>query len=150
MITESEIGELRLKILPAGGEQVIEMLHRHRERVTTTSVTLENVPLIILARHGMIGRLPVEGSLQKLSQAAAIVEALRRFFESGETLYLYVNLPDLAIPSFVDEVISEVAARMAERERLRGEVDRALEVGDRALFQKLSAEWRRLDVRDRE
>lgn len=146
MITESEIAELRLKILPPGGEQVTELLGRFRERVTLTSVTLENVPLVILARHGMIARLPKGGDLEKLSQASAIVEALSRFFQGNDTLYLYINLPDLPIPSFVDALISEIALHVERKDTLRQAIDDALTRGDRREFARLAEEFRMLQT----
>ncbi len=141
---ESEIAELQLRILPTGGERVVQLLQQHRERVTTTSMTLENVPLVIIARHGMIARLPLDGAIQKLSQTAAILEGLQRFFKSQESLYLYVNLPDLPVPSFVDDVIAEVARRVSRREQLRELIDRAIDGRDRAAFANLAKEWRAL------
>lgn len=144
VIMESEIAELQLRILPVGGERVVQLLNQHRERVTTTSMTLENVPLVIIARHGMIARLPFDGVIQKLSQTGAILEGLQRFFKSQEILYLYVNLPDLPIPSFVDDVIAEVARRVSRREQLREMIDRAIDNGDRTAFLDLTKEWRAL------
>ncbi len=142
VIMESEIAELQLRILPSGGERVVQLLNQYRERVTTTSVTLENVPLLIIARHGMIARLPVDGAAQKLSQTAAILEGLQRFFKSQETLYLYVNLPELPIPPFVGDVIAEVAQRVNHKEELRKQIDRAIDSGDRAAFLELAKKWR--------
>ena len=142
VIMESEIAELQLRILPAGGERVVQLLNQYRERVTITSVTLENVPLLIIARHGMIARLPVDGAAQKLSQTAAILEGLLRFFKGQETLYLYVNLPELPIPPFVGDVIAEVAQRVNHKEELRKQIDRAIDSGDRAAFLELAKKWR--------
>jgi hypothetical protein len=145
VITESDLTELRMKILPPGGEQVVSLLNRYRDRVTVTSVTLENVPLVILGRHGMIARLPVDGGMQKLSEPAAMIKGLQAFLAGSSGLYLYANLPDLCVPPFVDDLIDEVARRAALRTKLGEQIDAALDARDAALFATLVNRLRQLD-----
>ncbi len=145
MITEAEVNDLRIKALPPGGTRVVEIINRHRDRVAVTSVALENVPLVIVARHGMIARLPVNGTMQKLSQGAEIAEALSRFFSGHEMLYLYVNLPAIPVPEYVKALILEVSEKMRLRDSICEKIDDALIRGDRAAFRYYTDELRRMN-----
>lgn len=140
MLTQHAIDELRLKILPNGGERIIKLLALHTKQVVLSTIAMEGVPLIILARHGILARLPFEGTLQKLSAEAAITEALHRFFTGSDTLYLYVNLPDLPVPDCVADVMDEAAQNVQVYYELRQRINDALDAGDKERFMRLTAE----------
>ncbi|OPG16246.1 hypothetical protein B2M26_08015 [Ferroacidibacillus organovorans] len=139
MLTQNEVDGLRLKLLPSGADRVMDLVHMHRDQTTLTHVALENVPLLILARQGMIARLQIQGTSVKLSQPHEILKALQQFFTTPETLYIYTNLPPMPIPIYVNELIDEVADRVTSMETLRAAIDDALDQGDRQRFYQLSA-----------
>ncbi|QSO53897.1 IDEAL domain-containing protein [Alicyclobacillus curvatus] len=134
MIAKEELLLLKTKILPQGGDIVLDYLTSRNQQVELTHIVLENVPLLIIGRHGMIARIPVNGSVQKVSKADEILQQLRSFFNHQETLYLFVNLPDIPVPSEVTELLKEVQARDARKEALRKEIDEALLTRDKDAF----------------
>ncbi|MDQ0191232.1 IDEAL domain-containing protein [Alicyclobacillus cycloheptanicus] len=148
MIAKEDILSLKAKILPAGADQILDYLVARHQQVELTHIVLENVPLLIIGRHGMIARIPVNGVLQKVSQPAGILELLHAFFQKQETLYLFINLPDIPVPSEVTQVLQEVQARALRKEELRRLIDRALDERDEALFYQASEEWRKLTSSD--
>lgn len=137
MMTKDDILILKTKLLPAGAEAVIDFLAARNGQLEATNIVLENVPLLIIGRHGMIARLPINGRIKKVSQAEEILPALQLFFANASTtdkLYVFVNLPDLPIPPEVQQVLSEVEARALRRERIRMQIDHALDQRDRTAF----------------
>lgn len=149
MIAKEEILSLKAKILPAGADQVLDFLVSRHHQVELTHIVLENVPLLIIGRHGMIARVPLNGVLQKVSQPSGILDILQTFFQKQETLYLFINLPELPVPAEVKQVLQEVQARAARKQELREVIDRALDERDSALFYEASNEWRKLTRLDR-
>lgn len=148
MIAKEDILSLKAKILPAGADQVLDFLAGRHKQVELTHIVLENVPLLIIGRHGMIARIPINGVLQKVSQPAGILELLQTFFQKKDTLYLFINLPELPVPAEVTQVLQEVQARAARKEELHKLIDRALDNRDSALFYEASDEWRKLHLTD--
>lgn len=144
MIAKEELMLLKTKILPTGADTVLDFLALRHQQVEFTNIVLENVPLLIIGRHGMIARLPVGGSVQKVSKSVDILDQLRSFFNHKESLYLFVNLPDLPVPNEVTELLEEVGQRHARKERLRVQIDEALERRDREAFIQASNELNRL------
>ena len=145
MLTKAQIQELRMKILPTGGGSIIDILNQHREFVTVTSIALENVPMVIIAKHGILARLPIHGSIQKYSNAKEIVDALKIFFEKKEMLYLYINLPAFHVPSYVDEMLFEVTKRDDQKQQLIKMIDEALQRKDQDTFKALSLQLQALE-----
>lgn len=139
MIAKEEILVLKTKILPPGADLVLDFLAARHHHVEISQIVLENVPLVIIGRHGMIARIPVHGSVQKVSQAAEILDLLQSFFQRNEVLYLFINLPDLPLPLEVTQVLQEVQARAQRMEELRMTIDRALDDRDRDQFMQASA-----------
>ncbi|PWI57731.1 IDEAL domain-containing protein [Sulfoacidibacillus thermotolerans] len=148
MITQTELDELRIKLLPPGAERVLELLAAHRERVEAITVVMDKVPLLIIGRHGMIARLPMDGVLQKVSQTKDVVTMLERFFEGENVLYLFVNLPALQIPLFISQMLQETAQKYQHMLTLRTCIDEALDRGDRNAFLHYTAELRDLEKED--
>ncbi|WDL97468.1 IDEAL domain-containing protein [Alicyclobacillus sp. ALC3] len=148
MIAKEDILSLKAKILPSGADQILDFLAGRHHQVELTHIVLENVPLLIIGRHGMIARIPVGGVLQKVSQPAGILELLQTFFQKQETLYLFINLPELPVPAEVTRVLQEVQSRAQRKEELRKLIDRALDERDSALFYEASNEWRKLNLSD--
>lgn len=144
MIAKEELLFLKTKILPTGADSVVDFLATRHEQVEFTNIVLENVPLLIIGRHGMIARLPVGGAVQKVSKPAEILAYLRNFFLNQDVLYLFVNLPDLPVPSEVTDLLDEVQRRHEEKEHLRKRVDEALESRDKDAFMQASHELNRL------
>lgn len=144
MIAKEELLWLKTKILPSGAEIILDFLASRYQLVESTHIVLENVPLLIIGRHGMIARLPVGGSVQKVSKTVDILDQLRSFFQQQETLYLFVNLPDLPVPTEVMKVLEEVEQRHDEKESLHKRIDEALERRDRDAFLKASNELKLL------
>lgn len=144
MIAKEELLLLKTKILPTGADTVLDFLAARHQQVEFTNIVLENVPLLIIGRHGMIARLPIGGSVQKVSKSSAILEQLRSFFNRQESLYLFVNLPDLPVPNEVTELLEEVGQRHARKEHLRARIDETLEQRDREAFIQASNELNRL------
>lgn len=148
MIAKEDILSLKAKILPAGADQILDFLAGRHKQVELTHIVLENVPLLIIGRHGMIARIPINGVLQKVSQPAGILELMQTFFEKKDTLYLFINLPELPVPAEVKQVLQEVQARAARKEELHQMIDQALDNRDSALFYEASNEWRKLHLTD--
>ncbi|GMA49199.1 hypothetical protein GCM10025857_05560 [Alicyclobacillus contaminans] len=144
MIAKQELLFLKTKILPAGAEAVLDFLASRHHQVEMTNIVLENVPLLIIGRHGMIARIPTNGGVQKVSQPEEILEHLRNFFQKQETLYLFTNLPELPVPTEVTQLLEEVQQRHARKQELRQTIDRALEQRDKALFMAASNELKQL------
>lgn len=142
MIAKEQLEELRLKILPPGSEKIVALLIAHADQIALAKVAMEGVPLIILARHGVLARLPVKGVMSKLSSPEAIITPLGHFFQGRETLYLYTNLPALTVPPCVQEVLDEAARMQESREELKQRINAALDAMDREAFMRLSAELR--------
>ncbi|QSO49446.1 IDEAL domain-containing protein [Alicyclobacillus mengziensis] len=134
MIAKEELLLLKTKILPQGADTVLDFLASRNQQVERTHIVLENVPLLIIGRHGMIARIPVSGSVHKVSKPDEILHQLRSFFSRQETLYLFVNLPDLPVPTEVTELLKEVQDRDAQKEALRQEIDNALSIRDKDAF----------------
>ncbi|MCL6453102.1 MAG: IDEAL domain-containing protein [Alicyclobacillus sp.] len=144
MIAREELMLLKTKILPPGADTVLDFLALRHQQVEFTNIVLENVPLLIIGRHGMIARLPVGGSVQKVSKPADILEQLRSFFNHQETLYLFVNLPDLPVPNEVTELLEEIDRRHMRKQHLRDQIDEALERRDKEAFLRATNELKRL------
>ncbi|MCF8564506.1 IDEAL domain-containing protein [Alicyclobacillus tolerans] len=144
MIAKEEILLLKTKILPAGADVILDFLASRHDQVELTHIVLENVPLLIIGRHGMIARVPVNGTLKKVSQLQEIMDLLNGFFQKQEKLYLFVNLPDLPLPQEVTRVLEEVQERAARKDQLRRIIDQALETGDRETFYEASGELKRM------
>ena len=145
MLTQAQIQELRMKILPPGGNSIVDILNQFREQVTVTTIALENVPLVIIAKHGIIARIPVNGAARKLSQPEEIVQALKSFFSTREMLYLYINLPVFVVPSYVDELLFELTQRDDRRQQLHKEIDEALDQQNKEAFITLTKSLRELE-----
>lgn len=148
MIAKEEILSLKAKILPTGADQILDFLASRHNQVEMTHIVLENVPLLIIGRHGMIARIPVNGVLQKVSQPAGILELLQNFFQKQEKLYLFINLPELPVPSEVVRLLEEVQTKAARKDELQRLIDRALDERNLEQFYKLSEEWQSLNTRD--
>ncbi|OFW75422.1 MAG: hypothetical protein A2201_06175 [Alicyclobacillus sp. RIFOXYA1_FULL_53_8] len=144
MIAKEEILLLKTKILPAGAEMVLDFLASRHNQVEVTNIVLENVPLLIIGRHGMIARIPVNGTMKKVSQLQEIVDLLQSFFQRNDQLYMFVNLPDLPLPQEVSEVLEEIQVRVARKDELWKVIDDALATGNKELFYRASAELNHL------
>ena len=144
MIAKEELLLLKTKILPQGADSILDFLAARHQQVELTHIVLENVPLLIIGRHGMIARIPAAGSVQKVSKPDEILSQLRSFFNRQDVLYLFVNLPDLPVPSEVTELLREVQKRDNEKERLRQQIDEALSARDKELFIRATNELNRL------
>lgn len=144
MIAKEELLSLKTKILPAGADTILDFLASRNNQVELTQIVLENVPLLIMGRHGMIARIPHGGTVQKVSQPSEIQEQLRTFFQRHDTLYLFINLPDLPVPSEVKQVLEEVQNRHLRREELQRLIDEALEKRDRETFYEATAALKQL------
>ncbi|KPV45298.1 IDEAL domain-containing protein [Alicyclobacillus ferrooxydans] len=144
MIAKEELLLLKTKILPQGADSILDFLAARHQQVELTHIVLENVPLLIIGRHGMIARIPAAGSVQKVSKPDEILSRLRSFFNRQDVLYLFVNLPDLPVPSEVTELLREVQKRDNEKERLRQQIDEALSARDKELFIRATNELNRL------
>ncbi len=107
-------------------------------------IVLENVPLPIIGRHGMIARISNAQGVQKASQPKEITALISKFLQKNDTLYLFINLPDLPIPNEVTAVLEEVLARAKRKDELKQIIDEALDRGDYALFQEATGELNRL------
>lgn len=149
MIAKEEILMLKTKILPAGADVVLDFLASRHSQVELTHIVLENVPLLIIGRHGMIARIPLNGGVKKVSQLQEIVELLQTFFQRNEKLYMFVNLPDLPLPEEVTQLLDEIQARVAKKDALWKVIDEALETGNRDLFYRASNELKQLNSREK-
>lgn len=138
MCADEDIETLRLRLLPAGGDALVALLSQHRDNVLLTRIALEGVPLIIIARQGILARLPVSGAMKKISQPEPLLEAASHFLAGGNKVYLYVNLPEIPLPASVREAIHSAAAQMEEREILRQRINDALDCGDKPGFMRLT------------
>jgi hypothetical protein len=145
-ITKEELLQLKTKILPQGAEMIVDLLASRHTQVEITHIVLENVPLLIIGRHGMIARLYSNGVVQKVSQPAEVYEKLQAFFQKQEKLYLFINLPDLRFPSEVTELIREVESRAQRKEELKRIIDEALDRRDMKKFYEATEELRRLNA----
>lgn len=137
MMTKDELLTLKTKLLPTGADSVIDFLAVRHAQLEATNIVLENVPLLIIGRHGMIARIPINGRIKKVSQSDDVVKALQTFFNnchSSDKLYLFVNLPDLPIPPEVKELLSEVEERTKLRETVKRKIDQALDNRDKVAF----------------
>lgn len=144
MVAKEDLLLLKTKILPAGAETVLDYLASRHQQVELTQIVLENVPLVIIGRHGMIARVPVNGVVHKVSQAQEIVDLLQSFFQRQEKLYLFVNLPDIPLPKEVKDLLQEVQSKAAQKEMLLAEIDAALDRRDKQAFLRATSEWKRL------
>ncbi|WP_067931616.1 IDEAL domain-containing protein [Alicyclobacillus kakegawensis] len=144
MIAKEDILHLKTKILPAGAEMILDFLSSYLQQVELTSIVLENVPLLIIGRHGMIARIPNGGGIQKASQPKDIMALLQSYMPKNEKLYLFVNLPDLPLPAEVADVIREVEARAARKYELKQIIDEALDQRDKQRFFEAVREWQEL------
>jgi hypothetical protein len=149
VVAKEEILLLKTKILPAGADAIIDFLAARHHQIEMTHIVLENVPLLIIGRHGMIARIPVGGSIQKASQPQEILELLQAFFQKQDTLYLFVNLPDLHMPQEVVQVLEEVQRRAARKEELWQIIDQALDRRDKETFLRATDELRELMALDK-
>ncbi|MCL6515348.1 IDEAL domain-containing protein [Alicyclobacillus sp.] len=140
MVAREELLLLKTKILPAGADAIVDFLASRHQQIEMTHIVLENVPLLIIGRHGMIARIPSGGTMLKISQPNEILEQLRQYMNKQETLYLFINLPDLPLPREVTQVLEEVIQRDARKVELRRTIDEALEKRDRELFYRASQE----------
>ncbi|MDI3327502.1 MAG: IDEAL domain-containing protein [Alicyclobacillaceae bacterium] len=145
-MAKEQLLALKNRILPAGAGPIIELLSTHHQQLEMTSILLEHVPLLIIGRHGMIARLPLDGRVIKLSQPQEIAEALQRFFETDQTLYVFVNLPEIQFPESVVSVIREVEEKVRKRDELLQQIDEALERRDREAFMHLTRALADLDA----
>lgn len=136
--TDEDIATLQLRLLPPGGDALVALLRRHRDSILLTAIALEGVPLIIIARQGILARLPVSGVMKKISQPEPILEAARHFLAEGNKVYLYVNLPEIPLPASVREAISAAVEETEEREVLRQRINDALDRGDKPGFMRLT------------
>ena len=148
MMTQAQFDELRTKLLPPGADRIIDLLARYRERVETIAIVLEKVPLLIIGRHGMIARLPQGNTQQKFSQQGEILSALQDFFLRNEPLYVFVNLPDLHVPSYISGLLKEIVEKVDRQENLRARIDEALDCGDKEAFRHYTGELQRLNNED--
>ncbi|MCL6593291.1 MAG: IDEAL domain-containing protein [Alicyclobacillus sp.] len=144
MVAREELLLLKTKILPAGADAILDFLATRPHQIEMTQIVLENVPLLIIGRHGMIARIPAGGSMQKISQPNEILEQLKSYLNKHDTLYLFINLPDLPLPMEVTQVLEEVQQRHARKLELQRTIDEALEKRDRELFYKASQELNQL------
>ena len=148
MINQAKLTELHIKILPHGADRVLELLEKHVDRVEFVSFVIEKVPLLIIGRHGMIARLPQNNVTQKFSQPAEIINALRGFFTQQETLYLFINLPNLPVPQHISDLIEEIADKLQTAENIRRQIDNALDQRDQAAFLRWTQQLRTLEAKD--
>ena len=148
MSNQVKLADLHMKILPHGADRVLDLLEKHADRVEFISFILEKVPLLIIGRHGMIARLPDHNAIQKFSQPAEILGALRIFFQHDDRLYLFINLPNLPVPGHVSELIDEIAKRVDLAEQIRRNIDEALDTRDHESFLQWTEELRKLEAQD--
>lgn len=148
MVAKEDILLLKTKILPPGADSVLDFLAGRHQLVEWTQIVLENVPLLIIGRHGMIARIPMNGVVQKVSQPTEIIDLLQGFFQKQDVLYVFVNLPDLPLPSEVTALLEEIQARASQKDELRRLIDNALDRRDQEAFQKASRELKQLLERE--
>ncbi len=136
MVAKEEILALKTKLLPSGADMIIEFLAGRHEQLELTHIVLENVPLLIIGRHGMIARIPLHGRLEKVSQPEDILKTLQTFFlkQEQQILYVFVNLPDLPIPHEITKLLTEIGERARRKEELERKVDAALDARDKSAF----------------
>lgn len=153
MMTKEEILTLKTKLLPSGADAVIDFLATRNSHLEATNIVLENVPLLIIGRHGMIARIPLNGRLKKVSQPEDVLHTLQTFFgqsQNADTVYVFVNLPDLPIPPEVEKVLSEVEARTDLRDEIKRKIDQALDNRDKSAFDIAVKELETLQKDDEE
>lgn len=144
MVAKEELLELKTKILPPGADAIIDVLASRHQQLEMTQIVLENVPLLILGRHGMIARIPIDGKLQKVSKPRVILDTLRSFFTGTDKLYVFVNLPDISLPAEVRDVLEEVEARANRKQQLLQHIDEALDRRDESEFYRLVDAYQRM------
>jgi hypothetical protein len=145
MIARHELLHLKTKILPAGAETILDFLATRHHQVEMTHIVLENVPLLIIGRHGMIARIPAGGTVYKVSNPSEILEHLKQFFQRSEaTLYLFTNLPELPVPDEVAQVLDEVQRRHNRKVELWKIIDEALDCRDKEAFMAAAKELNQL------
>lgn len=149
MVAKEEVLVLKTKLLPNGAEGILDILANRHMQLEFTHIVLENVPLLIIGRHGMIARIPVNGKLQKVSRPEDILQVLQTFFLKPELLYVFINLPELPIPPEVIAVLSEVERRAELRQHLQQKIDEALDLRDHSLFLKATQELADLNNEER-
>lgn len=151
MMTKDEILTLKTKLLPTGADVVIDFLAARHGQLDATNIVLENVPLLIIGRHGMIARIPLHGKIKKVSQPDEVLHTLQLFFAQTtvpDKLFLFVNLPDLPIPPEVKEVLTEVEHRAIRRDEVKRRIDAALDERNRKAFDKAVKELANLQHED--
>jgi hypothetical protein len=146
MVAKEEILALKTKLLPSGADMIIDFLTGRHEQLDLTHIVLENVPLLIIGRHGMIARIPLHGRMEKVSQPEDILKTLQAFFQKQEqsTLYVFVNLPDLPIPHEITRLLNEIGERARRKEELERKVDEALDARDKYAFDQAVRELLKL------
>lgn len=144
MITQTELDALRVKLLPSGAQRVIKVLDSHRDHVEIITIVMDKVPLLIIGRHGMIARLPVDGVLQKVSESKNIVTLLDLFFKQDQMLYLFVNIPHIQVPAHIKEMLAHIEVQYNDKNMLRAAIDDALDRKDRAAFMAYTAELQQM------
>ncbi|MDP9728363.1 IDEAL domain-containing protein [Alicyclobacillus sp. TC] len=148
MIPQDELLQLKSKLLPNGAEPVVDILSQYFQQIEPTQIILQNVPLLILGRHGMIAWIPDNGKLQKSSNPDDILKHLQTFLPSKQTLYLFVNLPELPVPEEVTQVLKEISERHRKRLILQEKIDAALDARDRQAFLKAVQELQWLNEQE--
>jgi hypothetical protein len=146
MVAKEEILSLKTKLLPSGADMIIDFLAGRHEQLDLTHIVLENVPLLIIGRHGMIARIPLHGRLEKVSQPEDILKTLQAFFQKQDQpiLYVFVNLPDLPIPHEVTRLLNEIGERARRKEELEKKIDAALDARDKHAFDHAAKELLKL------
>lgn len=134
MIAKEEILLLKTRLLPSGADAILDLLASKYDQLEMTQIALENVPLLIIGRLGMIARIISEGKLKKVSQPSEILQILQEFFTKSETLYLFINLPDLSVPAEVTQVLQEVSQLSYRKEEIQRQIDAALDARDKKAF----------------
>ncbi len=138
MVAKEQILVLKTKLLPGGADMIVDFLATKHEQLELTHIVLENVPLLIIGRHGMIARIPLQGRLEKVSQPEDIFKTLHAFFQNPEqkTLYIFINLPDLPIPQEITKLLNEVGERVKKKDELETRINEALDTRDKGAFDK--------------
>jgi hypothetical protein len=145
MVAKEEVLVLKTKLLPSGAEAILDILASRHEQLEFTNIVLENVPLLIIGRHGMIARIPVNGQLQKVSRPDEILQTLHKFFQRTDSLYVFINLPELAIPPEVTALLNEVGYRAERRSQIQQRIDASLDARDQMTFEQAVKELAVLD-----
>lgn len=144
MIAKEELLRLKTKILPSGADAVLDFLAQHHQQIEMTNIALENVPLLIIGRQGILARISTASGFQKASQPKDIMALISGFLQKNEILYVFINLPDLPIPTEVTAVLEEVQKRANRKEELKKSIDEALDTGNQPLFVEATNELNQL------